>query len=92
MQWKWQEVAFFLNPNSTYCSFPVSEGRQPLDREAVFLSDTDDELTDFQRTSKHSEIYAATVPSIDSAMSSWDSSGFDAGYGSQGEVHSMLAG
>uniref|UniRef100_A0A8C4HL50 Glutamate receptor interacting protein 2a n=1 Tax=Dicentrarchus labrax TaxID=13489 RepID=A0A8C4HL50_DICLA len=40
--------------------------------EAGFLSDTEDELTDFQKTSKHSEVYSATVPSIDSAMSSWD--------------------
>uniref|UniRef100_A0A8C4HSG3 Glutamate receptor interacting protein 2a n=1 Tax=Dicentrarchus labrax TaxID=13489 RepID=A0A8C4HSG3_DICLA len=63
-----------------------SDGRQLPDREAGFLSDTEDELTDFQKTSKHSEVYSATVPSIDSAMSSWDSSGFDAGYGSQGEV------
>ncbi|XP_035511814.1 glutamate receptor-interacting protein 2-like [Morone saxatilis] len=61
-----------------------SDGRQLLDREAGFLSDTEDELTDFQKTSKHSEVYSATVPSIDSAMSSWDSSGFDAGYSSQG--------
>uniref|UniRef100_A0A8C4HQE1 Glutamate receptor interacting protein 2a n=1 Tax=Dicentrarchus labrax TaxID=13489 RepID=A0A8C4HQE1_DICLA len=61
-----------------------SDGRQLPDREAGFLSDTEDELTDFQKTSKHSEVYSATVPSIDSAMSSWDSSGFDAGYGSQG--------
>uniref|UniRef100_A0A8D0D5M7 Glutamate receptor interacting protein 2a n=1 Tax=Sander lucioperca TaxID=283035 RepID=A0A8D0D5M7_SANLU len=49
-----------------------------------FLSDTEDDLTDSQKTSKHSEVYSATLPSIDSAMSSWDSSGFDAGYGSQG--------
>uniref|UniRef100_A0A3B4X1Q8 Glutamate receptor interacting protein 2a n=1 Tax=Seriola lalandi dorsalis TaxID=1841481 RepID=A0A3B4X1Q8_SERLL len=49
-----------------------------------FLSDTEDELTGSQKTSKHSEVYSATVPSIDSAMSSWDSSGFDAGYSSQG--------
>uniref|UniRef100_A0A8C4HS72 Glutamate receptor interacting protein 2a n=1 Tax=Dicentrarchus labrax TaxID=13489 RepID=A0A8C4HS72_DICLA len=61
----------------------ISPERLP-DREAGFLSDTEDELTDFQKTSKHSEVYSATVPSIDSAMSSWDSSGFDAGYGSQG--------
>lgn len=60
-------------------------GRQPPDREAGFLSDPEDELTDSHRTGKHSEVYSATVPSIDSAMSSWDSSGFDAGYGSQGE-------
>uniref|UniRef100_A0A4W6E3L2 Glutamate receptor interacting protein 2a n=1 Tax=Lates calcarifer TaxID=8187 RepID=A0A4W6E3L2_LATCA len=52
--------------------------------QAGFLSDTEDELTDSQKTSKHSEVYSATVPSIDSAMSSWDSSGFDAGYSSQG--------
>lgn len=64
----------------------MSDGRQPLDREAGFLSDADDELLDFQKSSKLSELYSATVPSIDSAMSSWDSSGFDAAYGSQGEA------
>uniref|UniRef100_A0AAX7UM45 PDZ domain-containing protein n=1 Tax=Astatotilapia calliptera TaxID=8154 RepID=A0AAX7UM45_ASTCA len=61
-----------------------SDGRRPLEREAAFLSDTEDDLTDSQKTSKHSELYSATIPSIDSAMSSWDSSGFDAGYSSQG--------
>ncbi|XP_063737685.1 glutamate receptor-interacting protein 2-like isoform X2 [Eleginops maclovinus] len=61
-----------------------SDGRRPLDRETGFLSDTEDELTDSQKTNKHSEVYSATLPSLDSAMSSWDSSGFDAGYGSQG--------
>uniref|UniRef100_A0A8C7QYS6 Glutamate receptor interacting protein 2a n=1 Tax=Oncorhynchus mykiss TaxID=8022 RepID=A0A8C7QYS6_ONCMY len=50
-----------------------------------FLSDTEDELTDSQKTSKHSGVYSATVPSMDSAMSSWDGSGIDADYGSQGE-------
>uniref|UniRef100_A0A3B5L0W6 PDZ domain-containing protein n=1 Tax=Xiphophorus couchianus TaxID=32473 RepID=A0A3B5L0W6_9TELE len=43
-----------------------------------------DELTDSQKTSKLSEVYSANVPSIDSAMSSWDSAAFDAGYISQG--------
>ncbi|XP_013872065.1 glutamate receptor-interacting protein 2 isoform X2 [Austrofundulus limnaeus] len=61
-----------------------SEFRRPPDREAGFLSDPEDELTESQKTNKHSEVYSATVPSIDSAMSSWDSSGFDAGYISQG--------
>ncbi|XP_042347448.1 glutamate receptor-interacting protein 2-like isoform X2 [Plectropomus leopardus] len=61
-----------------------SDGRRPTDRVAGFLSDTEDDLTDSQKTSKHSEVYSATLPSIDSAMSSWDSSGFDAGYSSQG--------
>uniref|UniRef100_A0A3B5KMZ5 PDZ domain-containing protein n=1 Tax=Xiphophorus couchianus TaxID=32473 RepID=A0A3B5KMZ5_9TELE len=49
-----------------------------------FLSDPEDELTDSQKTSKLSEVYSANVPSIDSAMSSWDSAAFDAGYISQG--------
>lgn len=62
----------------------MSEGGQRLDREAGFFNDTDEDLADYQRSSKLSELYSATVPSIDSALSSWDSSGFDAGYGSQG--------
>ncbi|CAB1336115.1 unnamed protein product, partial [Coregonus sp. 'balchen'] len=53
-------------------------------RQDGFLSDTEDELTDSQKTSKHSGVYSATVPSVDSAVSSWDGSGIDADYGSQG--------
>uniref|UniRef100_A0A3P8X7L4 PDZ domain-containing protein n=1 Tax=Esox lucius TaxID=8010 RepID=A0A3P8X7L4_ESOLU len=59
-----------------------SDGQQTSEQ-AGFLSDTEDELTDSQKTSKHSGMYSATVPSVDSAMSSWDGSGIDAGYGSQ---------
>ncbi|KAM8830727.1 glutamate receptor-interacting protein 2-like isoform 2-T2 [Synchiropus picturatus] len=61
-----------------------SDRRRPPDREAGFLSDPEDELTDYQKTFKHSDIYTATVPSIDSALSSWDGSGCDAGYTTQG--------
>ncbi|KAL1021564.1 hypothetical protein UPYG_G00014860 [Umbra pygmaea] len=60
-----------------------SDGPQTSEQ-AGFLSDTEDELTDSQKISKHSGMYSATVPSVDSAMSSWDGSGIDAGYGSQG--------
>lgn len=49
------------------------------------MSDPEDELTDSQKTSKLSEIYSTTIPSVDSAMESWDGSGIDAGYGSQGK-------
>ncbi|XP_038867477.1 glutamate receptor-interacting protein 2a [Salvelinus namaycush] len=56
---------------------------QQMSEQAGFLSDTEDELTDSQKTSKHSGVYSATVPSMDSAMSSWDGSGIDADYGSQ---------
>uniref|UniRef100_A0A6Q2XNH9 PDZ domain-containing protein n=1 Tax=Esox lucius TaxID=8010 RepID=A0A6Q2XNH9_ESOLU len=55
-----------------------------FDFENIFM-EGDDELTDSQKTSKHSGMYSATVPSVDSAMSSWDGSGIDAGYGSQGK-------
>lgn len=64
--------------------FIESEARPSLYREAGFLSDMEDDLTDLHKTSKLSEVYSATVPSVDSAMSSWDGSGFDAGYSSQG--------
>uniref|UniRef100_A0A673YLQ8 Glutamate receptor interacting protein 2 n=1 Tax=Salmo trutta TaxID=8032 RepID=A0A673YLQ8_SALTR len=49
------------------------------------LSDTEDisDMTDSQKTNKLSEIYSTTIPSVDSAMESWDGSGIDAGYGSQ---------
>uniref|UniRef100_A0AAR2LBK7 PDZ domain-containing protein n=1 Tax=Pygocentrus nattereri TaxID=42514 RepID=A0AAR2LBK7_PYGNA len=51
------------------------------------LSDNEDsEMTDSQKTNKLSEIYSTTIPSVDSAMESWDGSGIDAGYGSQGEL------
>uniref|UniRef100_A0A8C6UEU3 Glutamate receptor interacting protein 2a n=1 Tax=Neogobius melanostomus TaxID=47308 RepID=A0A8C6UEU3_9GOBI len=51
-----------------------------------FLCDLDDELTDSHKNSKLSEAYSATVPSVDSAMSSWDGSGFDAVYSNPGRV------
>ncbi|XP_067092608.1 glutamate receptor-interacting protein 2 [Osmerus mordax] len=56
------------------------------------LSDGEDELTDSQRTNKLSEIYSTTIPSVDSAMESWDGSGLDAGYGSQGTYLHQAAG
>uniref|UniRef100_A0A3Q1FHD9 Glutamate receptor interacting protein 2b n=1 Tax=Acanthochromis polyacanthus TaxID=80966 RepID=A0A3Q1FHD9_9TELE len=45
----------------------------------------EDDLTDSQQTNKLSELYSTTIPSVDSAMESWDGSGLDAGYGSQGK-------
>ncbi|KAG8435907.1 hypothetical protein GDO86_007123, partial [Hymenochirus boettgeri] len=47
-------------------------------------SDPEDDLTESQKTSKLSEIFSTTVPCVDSALESWDGSGIDAGYGSQG--------
>ncbi|XP_030633046.1 glutamate receptor-interacting protein 2 [Chanos chanos] len=56
------------------------------------LSDNEDEMTDSQKTNKLSEIYSTTIPSVDSAMESWDGSGIDAGYGSQGPYIHQAAG
>ncbi|XP_039220761.1 glutamate receptor-interacting protein 2-like isoform X2 [Crotalus tigris] len=47
------------------------------------VSDLEDDLADSQKTSKLSEVYSTTIPSVDSAMESWDGSGIDTGYGSQ---------
>uniref|UniRef100_A0A8C7S6B0 Glutamate receptor interacting protein 2b n=1 Tax=Oncorhynchus mykiss TaxID=8022 RepID=A0A8C7S6B0_ONCMY len=58
------------------------------------LSDTEDvsDMTDSQKTNKLSEIYSTTIPSVDSTMESWDGSGIDAGYGSQGPYNPQAAG
>lgn len=54
------------------------------------LSDNDDsEMTDSQKTSKLSEIYSTTIPSVDSAMESWDGSTIDASYGSQSKFRTL---
>uniref|UniRef100_A0A8D3C8N5 Glutamate receptor interacting protein 2 n=1 Tax=Scophthalmus maximus TaxID=52904 RepID=A0A8D3C8N5_SCOMX len=52
----------------------------------------DDDLTDSQQTNKLSELYSTTIPSVDSAMESWDGSGQDAGYGSQGTYNNQAVG
>ncbi|KAI9546075.1 Glutamate receptor-interacting protein 2 [Dissostichus eleginoides] len=57
------------------------------------ISDTEeDDLTDSQQTNKLSELYSTTIPSVDSAVESWDGSGMDAGYGSQGTYNHQAAG
>ncbi|GCC22490.1 hypothetical protein chiPu_0000878 [Chiloscyllium punctatum] len=48
------------------------------------LSDVEDEIPTVQKPAKLSEMYSATIPSVDSAVESWDGSGIDTGYGSQG--------
>ncbi|KFO14821.1 Glutamate receptor-interacting protein 1, partial [Balearica regulorum gibbericeps] len=48
------------------------------------LSDAEDETSAAQRSSKLSDIYSTTVPSVDSAVESWDGSGIDTSFGNQG--------
>ncbi|KAG8547493.1 hypothetical protein GDO81_028225, partial [Engystomops pustulosus] len=70
-----------IGPQSQKLSDGVNEG-----------SDPEDDLTDSQKTSKLSEIYSTTIPSVDSALESWDGSGIDAGYGSHGNYMHQAVG
>ncbi|XP_051885733.1 LOW QUALITY PROTEIN: glutamate receptor-interacting protein 1 [Pristis pectinata] len=47
------------------------------------LSDAEDEIPTAQKPVKLCEMYSATIPSVDSAVESWDGSGIDTSYGSQ---------
>ncbi|XP_073183953.1 glutamate receptor-interacting protein 1 isoform X5 [Lepidochelys kempii] len=51
------------------------------------LSDAEDETSSTQKPSKLSDIYSTTVPSVDSAVESWDGSGIDTSFGSQGPTY-----
>ncbi|XP_009903268.2 glutamate receptor-interacting protein 1 [Dryobates pubescens] len=51
------------------------------------LSDAEDEASAAQKSSKLSDIYSTTVPSVDSAVESWDGSGMDTSFGNQGHSY-----
>ncbi|KFQ84103.1 Glutamate receptor-interacting protein 1, partial [Phoenicopterus ruber ruber] len=51
------------------------------------LSDAEDETSAAQKSGKLSDIYSTTVPSVDSAVESWDGSGIDTGFGNQGHSY-----
>ncbi|KAJ8359046.1 hypothetical protein SKAU_G00155710 [Synaphobranchus kaupii] len=70
-------------------NLPVEKKKSGLEND---LSEDEDEMTDSQKTNKLSEIYCTTIPSVDSAMESWDGSGIDAGYGTQGTYVQQAAG
>ncbi|XP_069708789.1 glutamate receptor-interacting protein 1 isoform X11 [Phaenicophaeus curvirostris] len=51
------------------------------------LSDAEEEASAAQQSSKLSDIYSTTVPSVDSAVESWDGSGIDTSFGNQGHSY-----
>lgn len=55
------------------------------------LSDAEDEASAAQKSGKLSDIYSATVPSVDSAVESWDGSGIDTSFGNQGTIKSAIS-
>ncbi|XP_012911533.1 glutamate receptor-interacting protein 1 isoform X6 [Mustela putorius furo] len=48
------------------------------------LGDVEEDPSPGQKPGKLSDTYPSTVPSVDSAVDSWDSSGIDSSYGNQG--------
>ncbi|XP_045444181.1 glutamate receptor-interacting protein 1 isoform X2 [Pipistrellus kuhlii] len=48
------------------------------------LGDMEEDSSPAQKPGKLSDMYPSTVPSVDSAVDSWDGSGIDASYGNQG--------
>uniref|UniRef100_A0A672V5P3 Glutamate receptor interacting protein 1 n=1 Tax=Strigops habroptila TaxID=2489341 RepID=A0A672V5P3_STRHB len=54
------------------------------------LSDAEDETSAAQKSGKLSDIYSTTVPSVDSAVESWDGSGVDTSFGNQGTITNSL--
>lgn len=55
------------------------------------LSDAEDETSAAQKSGKLSDIYSATVPSVDSAVESWDGSGIDTSFGNQGTIKNAIS-
>jgi len=50
------------------------------------LSDMEDEGQGGQKSVKLSDIYSTTIPSVDSAVESWDGSAIDATFSTQGKL------
>ncbi|XP_027535447.1 glutamate receptor-interacting protein 1 isoform X5 [Neopelma chrysocephalum] len=51
------------------------------------LSDAEDETSAAQKSGMLSDVYSTTVPSVDSAVESWDGSGIDTSFGNQGHTY-----
>ncbi|XP_078532553.1 glutamate receptor-interacting protein 1 isoform X8 [Lissotriton helveticus] len=56
------------------------------------LSDGEEDPSAAQKPGKLLDMYSTTVPSVDSAVESWDGSGIDTGYGSQGPSYQASGG
>ncbi|XP_063120389.1 glutamate receptor-interacting protein 1 isoform X15 [Rattus norvegicus] len=64
---------------------PASSPKKlPIPSHSSDLGDGEEDPSPIQRPGKLSDVYPSTVPSVDSAVDSWDGSGIDASYGSQG--------
>lgn len=81
----------FLNLPWYLNFFPVfkaqsasSPKKYPIPSHLGDLGDMEEDSSPAQKPGKLSDMYPSTVPSVDSAVDSWDGSGIDASYGNQG--------
>ncbi|GAB5574013.1 glutamate receptor-interacting protein 1 isoform X9 [Prionailurus iriomotensis] len=56
----------------------------PISSHLSDLGDVEEDPSLAQKPGKLTDTYPSTVPSVDSAVDSWDGSGLDSGYGNQG--------
>ncbi|XP_042555018.1 glutamate receptor-interacting protein 1 isoform X4 [Dipodomys spectabilis] len=56
----------------------------PIPSHLSDLGDVEEDSSSTQKPGKLSDLYPSTVPSVDSAVESWDGSGIDTSYGNQG--------
>ncbi|XP_054436039.1 glutamate receptor-interacting protein 1 isoform X5 [Pteronotus mesoamericanus] len=56
----------------------------PIPSHLSDLGDVEEDPSPSQKSGKLTDMYPSTVPSVDSAVDSWDGSGIDASYGNQG--------
>ncbi|XP_020948575.1 glutamate receptor-interacting protein 1 isoform X16 [Sus scrofa] len=56
----------------------------PVSSHLSDLGDVEEDPSPAQKPGKLTDMYPSTVPSVDSAVDSWDGSGIDASYGNQG--------
>ncbi|XP_048216070.1 glutamate receptor-interacting protein 1 [Perognathus longimembris pacificus] len=56
----------------------------PIPSHLSDLGDVEEDSSPTQKPGKLSDLYPSTVPSVDSAVDSWDGSGIDTNYGNQG--------
>nr|KAF6495093.1 glutamate receptor interacting protein 1 [Rousettus aegyptiacus] len=56
----------------------------PIPSHLSDLGETEEDPSPAQKPGKLADMYPSTVPSVDSAVDSWDGSGIDANYGNQG--------
>lgn len=84
-------TAFYFNVFRCFNFFPVFKAQSasspkkfPIPSHLSDLGDVEEDPSPAQKPGKLADMYPSTVPSVDSAVDSWDGSGIDASYGNQG--------